>query len=447
MNENKLTAARRVPPVFAVPFFGFTLTDALFAVWYLALGRLYWELCPYWNGRSFGGVWLFAVLYAVTVLAWAHLSGADVCARGESWYWLGVTLALSASASRGGGLLAPGIAFLAAMAVAAYWTLSVTGRLAKGVTSNWLFFDGLNALVVVPFGNFLRLFAALARTVQRFAGGGKRAVRRALAVAGGAALAAIVLMMSVPLLAEADDRFAAQMRAVTQLLETLWSFNELWVWMLAVPVALFLYGLAYGAAHGRRTACFERRDVCELQRALRLLPRATIVTALAVLCAVYALFLASQAGTLIDVLAGRLPKTFTYAEYARQGFFELCRVAAVNLCALVCFAAVSRERMHERPALRRAGGALCGVTLLLIAVAMTKMGLYMRAYLLTEKRVLVTVFLVWLALVFALLWASLRRRIEVLRVSMLLGAALFTLLCALPVPAWIEIFNAAHTIG
>ena len=78
------------------------------------------------------------------------------------------------------------------------------------------------------------------------------------------------------------------------------------------------------------------------------------------------------------------------------------------------------------------------MTLLLIAVAMTKMGLYMRAYLLTEKRVLVTVFLVWLAAVFALLWASMRRRIEVVRLSMLLGAALFTLLCALPIPAWIE---------
>ena len=438
MNENKLTAARRVPPMFAVPFFGFTLTDALFAVWYLALGRLYWALCPYWNERPFGGVWLFAVLYAVTVLAWAHLSGADVCANGESWYWLGVTLALAASASNGGGLLAPGVAFLAAQAVAAYWTLSVSGRLTKGVTSNWLFFDGLNALVVVPFGNFLRLFAALARTVQRFAGGAKQAVRRALAVACGAALAALVLMISLPLLAAADERFAAQMRAVTDALSALWMLEEAPMWVVSLPVALFLYGLAYGAARGRRTGCFEKRDVCELQRALRVMPRVTIVTALAVLCFVYVLFLASQAGTMIDVFAGRLPETFTYAEYARQGFFELCRVAAVNLCALAGLAACSRERLSERPALGGAGGALCAVTLLLIAVAMTKMGLYMRAYLLTEKRVLVTVFLVWLAAVFALLWASMRRRIEVVRLSMLLGAALFTLLCALPIPAWIE---------
>lgn len=444
MNENNLTAARRVPPFFTAPFFGFTLGDALFAVWYLALGRLYWEMCFSWGETSLGGAWLFAVLYAVTVLAWAHLSGIDVCARGESWYWLGVTLALAGAASRGGGLLEPGIALLAAQAAAAYWTLSVTGRLAKGATSNWLFFDGLNTFVVAPFGNFMRLFAALARTVQRLAGNAKLAARRALAVAGGAAMAALFLAASVPLLAAADDRFAAQVRAVTDALTALWRLEEVSMWMLALPVALYLYGLGYGALHGRRTACFEKRDVCELQRSLRVLPRATVVTALAALCAVYALFLGLQAATLFESLAGRLPEDFTYAEYARQGFFELCRVAAVNLGAMACLAACSRERMHERPALRRAGGALCGATLLLIAVAMAKMGLYMTVFGLTEKRVLATVFLVWLAAVFALLWASTRRSAEVVRVSVLLGAALFTLLCALPVPAWIWAFNAAY---
>ena len=74
---------------------------------------------------------------------------------------------------------------------------------------------------------------------------------------------------------------------------------------------------------------------------------------------------------------------------------------------------------------------------------MTKMGLYMSAFGLTPKRVLVTVFLVWLALVFALIWAALRRELPVVRISVLTGAVLFTLLCALPVPAWIDAFNTA----
>ena len=69
-------------------------------------------------------------------------------------------------------------------------------------------------------------------------------------------------------------------------------------------------------------------------------------------------------------------------------------------------------------------------TLLLIAVAMTKMGLYMSAFGLTPKRVLVTVFLVWLALVFALIWAALRRELPVVRIPVLTGAVLFTPLTA-----------------
>ena len=99
MNTQTPAAAKRLPPFFTVPFFGFNMLDALFAVWYVALGRLYWELCPYWAGRTLGGAWLFAVLYALTVLAWAHLEGHDVCARPESWFWLGVTLALCGAAS------------------------------------------------------------------------------------------------------------------------------------------------------------------------------------------------------------------------------------------------------------------------------------------------------------------------------------------------------------
>lgn len=124
------------------------------------------------------------------------------------------------------------------------------------------------------------------------------------------------------------------MLAFTLAVRDLWSSEELWWWVFSLPVMLFLYGLTFGAVHGRRTECISRREVCELQRSVRVLPRATVVTAAAVLCAVYALFLALQAGTFLGSLAGRLPEGFTYAEYARQGFFELCRVAAVNLCAL-----------------------------------------------------------------------------------------------------------------
>lgn len=443
MNTQTPAAAKRLPPFFTVPFFGFNMLDALFAVWYVALGRLYWELCPYWAGRTLGGAWLFAVLYALTVLAWAHLEGHDVCARPESWFWLGVTLALCGAASSGTGLVEPFFAFLAAQAAAAYWTLSVTGRLAKRDTSNWLFFDGLNALCIVPFGNFVRLPAALVRAVQHYAGGGRRAAKRAGAVLGGVLLALVVLMIAVPLLAAADDRFAGQVLAFTLAVRDLWSSEELWWWAFSLPVMLFLYGLTFGAVHGRRTKCISRREVCELQRSVRVLPRATVVTAAAVLCAVYALFLALQAGTFLESLAGRLPEGFTYAEYARQGFFELCRVAAVNLCALAGLIACSRERIRTSRALRAAHGALCAATLLLIAVAMTKMGLYMSAFGLTPKRVLVTVFLVWLALVFALIWAALRRELPVVRISVLTGAVLFTLLCALPVPAWIDAFNTA----
>ena len=88
-----------------------------------------------------------------------------------------------------------------------------------------------------------------------------------------------------------SDRFAGQVLAFTLAVRDLWSSEELWWWVFSLPVMLFLYGLTFGAVHGRRTECISRREVCELQRSVRVLPRATVVTAAAVLCAVYALFL------------------------------------------------------------------------------------------------------------------------------------------------------------
>ena len=38
---------------------------------------------------------------------------------------------------------------------------------------------------------------------------------------------------------------------------------------------------------------------------------------------------------LFSALAGKLPEAFTYAEYARRGFFELCQVSVWNLCILI----------------------------------------------------------------------------------------------------------------
>ena len=61
------------------------------------------------------------------------------------------------------------------------------------------------------------------------------------------------------------------------------------------------------------------------------------------------------------------------------------------------------------------------------------MALYIAAYGLTVKRVLASVFLVWMACVFVCVILRQFRTVALVRVAVFLGAVLFALLCVLPV--------------
>ena len=140
-----------------------------------------------------------------------------------------------------------------------------------------------------------------------------------------------------------------------------------------------------------------------------------------------------QAKYLFGAFWGALPEGFSYSEYARQGFFELCRVAAINIVILLAANVMSRAQAAENCLLRVCNTALSALTLLLLATAAAKMALYIAAYGLTVKRVLASVFLVWMACVFVCVILRQFRTVALVRVAVFLGAVLFALLCVLPV--------------
>ena len=442
---------------------GFTGVDAAFACGFLAVGWLFWEL-QLWSGwRWFGnagtGTALFTALFAGAVLAYVYL--AKLRPPRESWFWLAVLLCLGLGYALpyGGGLLGA-VHYGALLFTAGYWTLSATGRLLKsGKTSNWLPLDVLNVLFVLPWGNFMRLPATfvfglkgLGRRVRaaRSEPGERSRGKRLLGVLGGVALALLCLCFVLPLLMAADDGFASLLSGFVGRLAAWFSgWRDSWTEFVvkvffALPTALYLYGLVYGAVRGRRACVYDKKEVCAVQRGLRFAPRSTVLTALFVLCAVYLLFISMQAKYLFGAFWGALPEGFSYSEYARQGFFELCRVAAINIVILLAANVMSRAQAAENCLLRVCNTALSALTLLLLATAAAKMALYIAAYGLTVKRVLASVFLVWMACVFVCVILRQFRTVALVRVAVFLGAVLFALLCVLPVGDGISTYNAAR---
>jgi len=172
-------------------------------------------------------------------------------------------------------------------------------------------------------------------------------------------------------------------------------------------VLLFALGLvgALAAAHTAASpAPWHRVEVPEARARGRLewaLP-------LIVLVVLFAAFNAVQLAVLFGGYDAVLDKTGqTYAEYARQGFWQLLLVTLLTLLVIV-FALrwAPRDGSRDRTLVRGVLGTLCALALVVVASAVRRMDMYVEAYGLTRLRVSVVAVELWLGLVIVLIMAA-----------------------------------------
>lgn len=117
----------------------------------------------------------------------------------------------------------------------------------------------------------------------------------------------------------------------------------------------------------------------------------TAITFLSMVTAVYVIFCVIQ---IVFLFTGGLllPKGYTYAEYARQGFFQLLFVCIFNLILVIfCMAVFERSRILKLLLL-----LFSGCTYVMIASSAFRMILYILSYHLSFLRILVLWFLAML---------------------------------------------------
>lgn len=217
-----------------------------------------------------------------------------------------------------------------------------------------------------------------------------------LAVVRGVALGAPLLLVLGMLLGSADPVFASFFRIPQDLGD------------LLLHVVLLGIG-TWGAAGLLRMASGATYDV--RPPSSRPLGRVEALTILGGVVAVFAAFTVSQ---LIAVIGGvdyvRRTAGLSYAEYARNGFFQLLAVAIITLGVLLAVRATVDDPQHRVfVALSEVAVVL---TLLLVAGAVRRLGLYEQAYGLTPLRLSSTTFAIWIGIVFVLLGVSLTGRVR-----------------------------------
>jgi hypothetical protein len=102
---------------------------------------------------------------------------------------------------------------------------------------------------------------------------------------------------------------------------------------------------------------------------------------------------------------------FTYAEYARKGFFELIAVAVISLVFILVLKKMTRAHTaHHARIFTWLGGLLIAEVLVIMASAHMRLNLYEVAYGFTTLRLWSHLFILWLVVAFGLLLASIIRR-------------------------------------
>lgn len=419
------TAPSPVPaivPVTSVAPFNADLKDGIFAIAAFILGYFY---CRWVLASAVGlGVAVFTIVYLTTVLLYLFSKGIRPAA--ESWFFFAATLGtgLSFALWDNIGLMPLRNMFLFCSAV--YWVISATTTQLLGKTSNFLFLDGINATIIIPFRNFINQYRALAV----FKNNKIRDKKKVLSIVLGIALSLITLMIVTPQLIRADSGgFSKLIQGFINLFNFDWSgIGEfLFYCFLAVPTAAYLFGLISGSAAKRATGTFQRDKTEKAVDAARIAPSVTIYTVLGTVSALYIVFIVCQIPYFFSAFSGCRPEGWlSYSDYARQGFFELCGLSALNLAMLTASNILSKKPRVVNTMLKIFNITISLITLLFIATALSKMDLYIDTFGLTMLRILPCVFMVFLAIVCIAVIVLQKFRFSIVRFALFVGVVLIS---------------------
>ncbi len=251
------------------------------------------------------------------------------------------------------------------------------------------------ALTVLPFGSFFSVFESCGQIKST---AGKQITKTLLRIVLGLAIAVVPTVVII-LLLSFDEGFS---RIVDNIFEFDLSgiFRHIGKFILGIPVAMFLFGLLYSASSGRYGRGIDREKCDNAAKKVRFAPVAMVCAALTPIICLYGIFFFAQLEYFISAFSATLPPHFTYAQYAREGFFQLCIVSVLNLIMLACAYLFCRRQDKAPLILKIYCTVLSALTLVLITTALSKMIMYIDVYGLTVKRVLSSWFIILLAAVF-----------------------------------------------
>lgn len=404
MEDEELTLDEKAEPVEEQP--KIPLYETVFAWGTLALGFVFTHFCvPY-----FGGLWggIFWAVFGIFIAVYARHSGVKLNRSRVVMLCAAELFCFTPlfSANRF-------VCFLAAVySFALYFYLMICASGADAFGKHFIS-DILRSVLVRPFGKITRQPVCAVSVFKA-----KERSKNVLYAFLGLLIALPLTIVVVTLLISSDDKFKNVMNDLGEFLPEL-SFSIVWEILFAIPIAMYLFG-----------ALFAAKDPLPEHfgtPSYRVLPPVISYFAVSPICVFYLIYVIVQIGNIADAFG----KNIRYAEFARQGFFELCAIAVINLGVIVALQTFCKRKENDtKPlTLRIYSVIISAFTLMIIATALTKMFMYIGRYGMTLPRVYTSWFMILLAVIFISVIALQIRYYPIWKTLFAAFTVLFAVLC------------------
>ena len=171
-------------------------------------------------------------------------------------------------------------------------------------------------------------------------------------------------------------------------------FDLLWILQRIVfSIIIFfpLYGFFYGLRN-KKEKTTEQKEKNKIQ----VFDFIIVITVTSFLCVIYMIYCLSQLTYFISAFKGILPADYTFAAYARKGFFEFIPLGSINLLIIMVLTLFTKTEDSKKRVnlIKGYTSYLVAFTLFLVVSALSKMWLYISVYGITIMRVYVSWFLI-----------------------------------------------------
>lgn len=247
-------------------------------------------------------------------------------------------------------------------------------------------FDSFRGLLKYGFVSAVSPYINIAVPIKAGVGKDKDRRKSAIQVFAAILVSVPVLCVVTALLVNSDAAFEGLMS---------YAAEKIGMTVLKLFIALLISAFLMAFVVTNRFDMFDKNSIL-LGAPKRPLKSLFTVTLLSLLSAVYLAFLFSQLAYFVNSFKGLLPEGFTFADYARRGFFETESVAFINLVIIALLMQFTKKNENdELPAISKGLMAFVSAfSVFFIITAIAKMIMYINKYGLTSLRVFTSVFMI-----------------------------------------------------